>query len=191
MKPTNVLNLLVAVVACAAILLTSNPSLAASPGVEFPGKTCFATSPDGRYLIANIDVERPDQVSYLGDSHALYLFDLKTVSMRKIHRYGRGVTVVWAPDSSALFINERTGSDSSNVFVFLVTGSRKIDVAQELKKKVPNRSILENHHVYVEGVEWAGGQVLKVRVHGYGDRDPNGFELLYEYVVGNGLKRVS
>ncbi len=176
----------------ALILLGAGLSAAAEgPSINFPGPKCGVTSPDGRYIVLNVDSQMDAETRYLGENHALYLLDLKTPTVKRIHPYGRSVSVLWSPRGSALLINDRVGSDSSTVLLVVVgRGAQKIDIGQQLKKKARERSIVANHHVYIEGVEWLAENAMKVKVHGYGDLDPNGFELWYEYMVGGAFKRL-
>jgi len=44
--------------------------------------------------------------------------------------------------------------------------------------------------VFIEGVEWLGKNRLLVKVHGYGDIDPNGFTQHHIYEIGKGFNEM-
>ncbi len=159
-------------------------------GVEFPGRLCSVPSPDGRYLVLNIDREVDSQVRYLGDNHALYLIDLKASRLTRIHPYGRHAKVLWSGSGSALVINDYVGSDFSDAILFVVPGVAGTSIGVELRKSAQGKRIFSNHHVYIEAVEWGPSDTLTIRVHGYGDSDPNGFEHWYQYSPGGNLKEI-
>jgi hypothetical protein len=179
------------VLASLLVCVVGTPRAAETPGAEFPGHRGGLTSPEGRYVVLNIDSQTENQVHYLGDNHALYLVDLKVPSVKRVHAYGRSASVRWSPKGSAFFINDRTGSNSSNVIVFVLARGTALDISKELKKRVQHKSITGNDHVYLEATEWLAENIVKIKVHGYGDVDPKGFELWYEYVIGGPLRHVS
>lgn len=159
--------------------------------VRFPGKETKFLSPNGRYVLINVDSIEEKDVSRLGDNHALYLRDLKHNKEDKIYSYGRYVDVLWSLKGGWLLINDHGGSDYTNSIIFPVSNKgRPVDVKEELRKREgDNKSIFGNHHVYIEGTEWLSENRLKIRVSGYGDVDPGGFTLWYEYVIGDGFKK--
>ncbi len=161
---------------------------AESRSAHYPARSGGLTSPDGRYVLLNIDNETDNQVQYLGDNHALYLIDLKFARLRKVHAYGRSVVVSWSPRGSAFYINDRTGSNSSNVIFYLVSIGKAINLSEEFRQRVTQKSVERNHHVYFEATEWLTENTVKLKIHGYGDVDPNGFELWYEYRPSRGFR---
>jgi len=120
------------------------------------------------------------------------LKDLKNKTNEKLFSYNRYVDVLWSPKGTGLIVNDHGGSDYANSIIFLFNGVRKsIDLkATLLKTMSENKSIFGNHHVYIEGVEWLDENRVKVKISGYGDIDPNGFTLWYEYTIGDGFKRI-
>ena len=63
--------------------------------------------------------------------------------------------------------------NSNNPSVDVLSPALFVDARERLKKQ------LSNHHVYVEAFVWSGSNVLTVKVSGYGDADPTGFEQFY------------
>lgn len=51
-----------------------------------------------------------------------------------------------------------------------------------------NKSTFGNHHVYIESVKWLSENKVKIKISGYGDIDPEGFTLWYEYTFGDGFE---
>lgn len=170
-------------------------SLAAVHGeqlTKFPGKVAMTVSPDGRYEVINKDSLSETEILSMGGNHALYLRNLKTGEERKLYSYGRHVEVLWSPKGTRLLINDYKGSDYSIPIIFSSDGNgNPINIEEQLKKKLKNNpSIFGNHHVYVVGTDWDGENKIKVKIYGYGDVDPNGFTLWYEYTIGDGFRFV-
>ena len=62
---------------------------------------------------------------------------------------------------------------------------------RELRRQMgDNQSIFNNHHVYVTGVGWLGEDKVEIKIWGYGDIDPRGFTLRYEFTIGDGFKKL-
>jgi hypothetical protein len=137
-------------------------------------------SPDGQYSLINIDDEK------IEPSHYILLKNLKTKKEEKLYSYSRYVEILWGPDSKGLILNDHGGSDYTNCIVILLNEKKMvIDIKDQLKKYMgDNQTILGNHHVYIEGIEWLSNKKIKVRIKGYGDIDPDGFVLWYEYSIG-------
>ena len=53
-----------------------------------------------------------------------------------------------------------------------------------------NKSVFGNHHTYIVGTEWFSQNRVKIKIFGHGDIDPNGFTLWYEYLIGDGFKKL-
>src|SRR5947207_9725413 len=63
--------------------------------IRFPGVISQTASPNGRCVLINIDSDNDSQTRYMGANHALYLLNLETTKIEKIHSYGRNVEVLW------------------------------------------------------------------------------------------------
>jgi hypothetical protein len=168
-------------------------SFAAAHGgrlTKFPGRTAMITSPDGKYELINKDSTGEKEVLSLGGNHALYLRNSRTGEEKKIYSYDRHVEVLWSPKGTRLLINDYRGSDYSVPVILSLNGNENpVDIQEQLNKEMKNnRSIFGNHHVYVIGTDWMGENKLKIEIYGYGDVDPNGFTLWYEYTIGDGFK---
>ena len=162
------------------------------PATRFPGVVSQTVSPDGKHVLINIDSEGDSQTAYLGDNHALYLLDLETTKIEKIRSYGRNVEVLWSPKGSALLLSDHRGSDFTDTIIYMLNGKkRQIDMERELRRQMgDNQSIFNNHHVYVTGVGWLGEDKVEIKIWGYGDIDPRGFTLRYEFTIGDGFKKL-
>lgn len=134
--------------------------------------------PSGRHELLVLDDEQ------LGPPHQVFLSDAKTGEVVRLYGYRRTASFLWGPGRPSLAINDHGGSDYSTVVVFLLDPRLQcIDVLREIsQQEVPCRkSILGNHHVYVEALRWLGSEQLLLRAKGYGDVDPDGFECCLAY----------
>lgn len=168
--------------------LSKSFTLASERFSQFPGLS-EASSPDGRYVLRNVDIEKDGEFN-----HQLILRDTKTNTEKTIYSYGRRVDALWSEDSKGLIINDHGGSDYTNCIIFrLEKEIKKHDVKELLTRKSIKykKSIVENHHVYIEGIRWVTNKTIKIRITGYGDVDPEGFSMWYEYTIGNKLKFIA
>lgn len=160
--------------------------------IQFPGEISQIASPNGRYVLVNIDSESEEQTLSLGDNHALYIRDLKTGKEKKIYTYGRHIKTLWSPRGNRLMISDYGGSDYANCIIFFFDTARDpINVQEQLREKMKyNKSIFDNHHVYIVGTKWFSENRVKIKIFGHGNIDPNGFTLWYEYLIGDGFKKL-
>ena len=177
-------------------ILVSLYSFAATAGsqkvMQFPGESSQIASPNGRYVLVNVDSESEEHALALGDNHALYLRDLRTGKEKKIYTYGRKVEALWSPRGNRLMISDYGGCDYANCIIFLFDTARSpIDVQEQLREKMGyNKSIFGNHHPYIVGTEWFSEKRVKIKIFGHGNIDPHGFTLWYEYLIGDGFKKL-
>jgi len=171
-------------------------SFAATAGsqkvMQFPGESSQIASPNGRYILVNVDSESEEHTLALGGNHALYLRDLRTSKEKKIYAYGRKVEALWSPRGNRLMISDYGGSDYANCLIFFFDTERtSIDVQEQLRERMRhNKSIFGNHHVYIVGTEWFSEKRVKIKIFGHGNIDPHGFTLWYEYLIGDGFKKL-
>lgn len=162
--------------------------------IKLPGEVSAIPSPDGKYVLINVDSENEKQSLSLGGNHALYLQNLKTGKQKKIYSYDRYIEILWSPKGSKLLINDHGGSDYSFPIIFLINDNKQpIDVGKQIKENMAmasNQSISGNHHVYIVGTKWLDENRVKIKIYGYGDVDPRGFTLWYEYSIQNGFKSI-
>ena len=171
----------ISIILCLATFVMAKEKL-----TRFPGEISQISSPNKTYLLSNIDDDKSPPY------HTLFLKDLKNNTNEKLFFYNRYVDVLWSPKGTGLIVNDHGGSDYANSIIFLLNGVKKsVDLKATLRQKISeNKSIFGNHHVYIEGMEWVDENRVKVKISGYGDIDPNGFEIWYEYTIGNGFKRI-
>ena len=153
--------------------------------VSFPGIRSEAKSPDGRYLIRNLDDEKRQP------AHALVLRTEDGLQTR-FYEYRRHVDVIWSPASDAFVVNDYEGSDAAHPVLFSKPWHMQpVDLREELLKYLNSKGaakiILDNHHVYLLARRWLSKDEILCRVRGYGDANPNGFSENYIYKVGNGF----
>src|SRR5208282_2683124 len=80
---------------------------------NFPDKKSEITSPDGRYLVQNVDHHEEYR-------HVLFLKNKTTGKTRQVYEYTRGASVVWSPDSRHFAIDDGTGSDCTETKILSV-----------------------------------------------------------------------
>jgi hypothetical protein len=153
---------------------------AADP-VSFPG-AAEAKDPTGRFAIVG---EAP------GGVHALSLKNLKTGAALPLQPYGSSAIVLWAPDGNALAITDRASRDSAMVKIFFSERpGAPVEIGAELDRSFPSMpERTGNRHLYLEAVRWLDAKTLRFRLRGYGDRDPGGFDLLFDYPLGGSVRR--
>jgi hypothetical protein len=79
---------------------------------SFPGPKSELTSPNGRYVIQNVDHNEDYQ-------HFLFLKDKTSGKSRQVYGYGRDASVVWSPDSRHFALNDGAGSDYTETKIFV------------------------------------------------------------------------
>ncbi len=158
--------------------------------VVFPGDS-EVCSPKGAYCIVNKDSTDQKDAIAIGGNHVLILRNKKTGGEEEsIYAYQRRVDVEWSPEGTKLLITDHAGSDYSFPFVLLFeNGRRGINIETELRKQLgSDKSIFENHHVYIEGNKWLSENIILMKIHGYGQVDPQGFVLWYQYDIGGSFR---
>jgi hypothetical protein len=154
--------------------------------IWFPGHS-RAVSPDDRYLIFGVD---SDSEPY----HTVFLEDRRLKTRRNLFNYSRWIELLWNSDSKSFVLNDHAGSDYSECKIIPVDEKAKpIDVWDKILKGIApreQRSLLENHHVYIEAKEWISRDTLKIKVWGYGEVNRSGFTRFYTYDKKLGVRRV-
>ncbi len=181
---------IVAIILCLFFLSWSTLAAFEKRPVRFPGERSQMESPDGRYVLINVDSENKEQILSLGGNHALFLQNSKTGKKEKIYSYDRYVEVLWSPNGRRMIINDYGGSDYAFPIIFSFDGNiESINVEDKVRRELAdNRSIIGNHHVFIIGTEWLGEDKVKIKIYGYGDVDPKGFTLWYEYQISDKFK---
>lgn len=156
--------------------------------VEFPGPQAQLQSPDGRYVVENVDSDKEPH-------HTLRLKNTETGAVRTLCNYPRHVTVLWSPDGKKLAVNDYAGSDFSKILIFSADQDSPAqdvgaELLQSLKDSPDRRSLADNHHVYFAVSSWEGNDAVKLKVWGHGEVDPKGFSRLYQYTLGGSFQRV-
>jgi Tol biopolymer transport system component len=173
----------------AALLLLSLRLANAGEFISFPGEKPEVLSPNGKFIIYNIDSLN------MSPNHILVLIDKRNkLNISKLYGYSRSVDVSWSPDGTKFLLNDHGGSDFTNCFIYALDNSIAIiNIKDEAKKKEPylHNMLRENHHAYIEGVEWINNMEIKLKAHGYGDKSPDGFSFLYGYKLGGGFKSMN
>jgi hypothetical protein len=165
-----------------ALLLVAAAGAAASPPdpVSFPGAAA-AKDPTGRYAVV------PAAES---GRRELLLRDEKSGATRSLLSFGRSATVFWSPDGGALAVTDRRTSSRATTLLFFADKPGAVDLSAELSRALgPLPEQTGNDHVYLEVVRWLDAKKLRLRLRGYGARDPDGFDELFDYELGGRFRR--
>lgn len=154
--------------------------------VSFPGSRAEVKSPDGHFLVRNVDslTRQP--------AHVLLLIDTKTGQKTQVYGYGRHVDILWSPGSSAFAVNDYEGSSESHPLLFTSPWTGEpVDLRKQLLSYFRTRSktdiMLENHHVYLVAERWLTNNKILCRLNAYGDTNPKGISRDYVYTIGIGF----
>jgi len=154
----------------------------------FPGTDHEVMSPDG---VHSVVWEEP-RVNDPEFTHHLLMHDKRTSRSIPLMPFIRNVRVEWTPSGRYVAVTCRCGSDFSDVSVFdAVHPGKGVAVTKELQRRLGRILVLDNHHAYVETLGWLDDTALRIRVWGYGERNPKGFEWEYVFELGGGARRVS
>jgi len=154
--------------------------------ISFPEHS-RAVSPDGRYSITGVYSESEPY-------HTVFLDDRQLKTRRELFSYSRSIELLWNPDGKSFVLNDYAGSDYSECkIIFVDEKAESIDVWDKIVKGIApreQRSLLENHHVYIAAREWVSRDAVKVKVWGYGEVNRSGFIRFYTYDKKLGVRRV-
>jgi hypothetical protein len=157
---------------------------AAPPPVNFPG-TAEAKDPTGRYTVVAV---APN--GYGAGVHELLLKTVQTGQTRPLLAFSSAATVFWSPDGNAIAVTDRKSADASTVLLYFPDRPGEIDLDGALQKALgplPERT--GNEHVFLEVVRWLDAKRLRLRLHGFGTRDREGFTELFDYELNGRFKR--
>jgi len=159
---------------------------ATQPVQSFPGGRTTSKSPNGRYLIRNIDFDGSSP------AHRLLLEDRSNKTSIQLFSYDRSVDILWSPSGSKLILNDYGGSDFTDAYVILLDdSSRRIKVTEELRTKYPSSArIFSNDHLYLAGVAWIDEKTIRIKVSGYGGVDPKGYEAFFTYTLDGAIRTI-
>jgi hypothetical protein len=172
---------------CIAVILAFEVVAQAAPFVVFP-KAGQLPSPDGRFVVRNIDREAPLS-EYVGAFHSLFLEETASGLSRKLCDYVGVAAVAWAKNDS-IIVTQYVSKQTSRALVFAASDSRDPVVIDKssLTRLVPaylRPPLRENDHVFVEASR-VEGETLTLRVWGYGKHDAEGFRWICEYSLLQG-----
>jgi hypothetical protein len=173
---------------CLLAVVSIAASAASRKLTEFMGAQAQLRSPDGRYVVENVDSDKEPH-------HTLLLKNTETGAVRTLCNYSRHVTVLWSPDRKKFSVNDYAGSDFSKILIFSADQESPpqdigAELLQSLKDSPDRRSLADNHHVYFAVSSWEENDAVKLKAWGHGEVDPKGFSRLYQYSLGGSFRRV-
>ena len=175
------------VLLCIAAIVALKTVALAEPFVVFP-KAGRLPSPNRRFVVLNVDREAPLS-EYVGTFHSLVLEETTTGHARKLCDYVGVAAVAWA-QNKFIIVTQYLSKRTSRAVIFAADDSRHpvvIDQPQ-LINSVPitlRPQLRENDHVFVEASR-IDGEILTLRVWGYGKHDTAGFRWRCEYSLSEG-----
>jgi hypothetical protein len=152
--------------------------------ISFPSAQSEAKSPNGRYLIRNLDDEKQEP------AHNLRLINTTNGLATKIYSYGRHVDILWSPASNAFVVNDYEASNASRPVLFVEPWTAPVDLRQKLVDFLSARhegGFLENDHVYISVEKWINAGEILCKATGYGEVNAKGFSKHYIYKIGTGF----
>ena len=172
---------------CVAAVIAFSIGVQAAPFVLFP-KAGELASYDGRFVVRNID-PGAHRSEYVGTFHSLFLEEMASGRTRKLCDYVGVAAVTWTKNDW-LIVTEYLSKRTSRALIFAADNSREPVVIDQplLTNLVPLKlrpQLRENDHVFVEAMQ-VEGDMLTVRVWGYGKHDTDGFRWLCEYSLLEG-----
>jgi hypothetical protein len=174
-------NLAKAVLVAFALVTTIGYSQASI--AKFPGKISKVISPDGRYILRNVDnLKEP--------YHSIFLEDKKTGAKRKVYDYGRSVAIVWAPNSKLFAINDYAGSNLADTYILSVEQPiPTIDVQKEITRKVSSFQQHKWDHDYFGVSRWIDDRRVSVYFWGHGGSPSTEFCECYVYTLNGSVQK--
>jgi hypothetical protein len=153
-------------------------AVALASQVLFPGSVHRVASPAGRHVVI-WEEPRPGDREY---THRLWLGTQGAGDGQVVMEFFRHATVEWSASGRYFVVTCWCGSDFAAVSLFDVDDPKHpLDVGQELQRRVGHLAVLDNHHAYVEAMGWSTGSSLELRLWGYGEEHPGGFERRYNF----------
>jgi hypothetical protein len=151
-------------------------------GRRFPGKKPELASPDGRWVLQNVDRDQEPH-------HSIFLKDKTTGKTRKICDYGRSASVIWSPDSRHFALNDYAGSNYAEASIITVDETRPTIKLQDV--------ILDKYgaatdwgHEYFGTVRWLDAQRVVIHDWGHKDEPPLGDSCVcYVYALGGSVRK--
>jgi hypothetical protein len=146
--------------------------------ILFPGPVEKFPSPDGRHMVL-WEKPRPGDEEY---THRLRLGARGSPASRVVMEFFRHAMVEWSPSSRYFVVTCWCGSNFAAVTLFDIEDpGHPLDVGGELQRRVGHLVVLDNHHSYVEAMRWSEPSKLELRLWGYGEQNPEGFERRYAF----------
>jgi hypothetical protein len=147
--------------------------------VNFPS-AAEARDPSGRYAV----------MRSAPGARELSLRTLAGGPSRRLVGFERGASVFWSPDGAALAITVRGGAAGDTVFLILPGKPGETNLATVLAHDLgPLPEQTGNRTVRLEVVRWLDARRLRVRLRGFGTRDPQGFDELFDFELGGRFRR--
>lgn len=151
--------------------------------VAFPGASA-APDPTGRYAVELAAGE--------GGRRELRLKVLASGAARPLLALPHSATAWWSPDGNALALAVRRDADHGTVLLFFPDRPGETDLAAELSRALgPLPELTENRRVFLEVVRWRDAKRLRLRLRGFGNRDPDGFDELFDYDLAGRFRRAN
>ena len=149
------------------------PALFATQPKAFPGNGALR-SPDGRFVLVNIDPENADPI--LGEAHAIYLLDLKAGATRRLLVYARHIDACFSPDGTHLLLTDWLNSDGAEVRLYhLGANAERISLERwiaPLKRQSPQRRHAQRR--YLQALGWEDARTFRLLWWGYGPEGRGG-----------------
>ena len=159
------------------LMLVIIPCVSITQVIKFP-PTDSTSDPTRRYLIKWKEATDSSK-------HSLILRNLKNGQWRKILEFGRHSDFLWAPDGNAFAIIDWVGSNCSEAWIGFPN-----DSSRHVNLEYHSPQVEKNDHVYYEILSWHNSSSVLLKIKGYGEHDPKGFEKYFEADLQGHLKEI-
>lgn len=120
-------------------------------------------SPDGTFvLFEKTGVNDPQ----------LWIEDTRTHRRTKLFDIASTLTAGWSADSAAFYVNDHSGSDEEQAYIYDAATLKRVDVGARILAADEKSRSFSKGHAYFEVQRWEGNPEVAVRFFGHTDEPP-------------------
>jgi len=140
-------------------------------------------SPDGTFVLYEKQgVDEPQ----------LWIEDTRTHRRTKLFDIASTLTAGWSADGSAFYVNDHSGSDEEQAYIYDVATLKRVDAGVRIVAADAKTRPFSKGHAYFEVERWADNQEVAVRFFGHTDEPPvTHFDFRYRVSRTGAVKKLS
>jgi|GEM_PF-4272266 hypothetical protein len=136
-------------------------------------------SPDKRWILIAPPPSKPDQKRMLLVRRSGQKSDIL------IRRYERSIRVEWAPDSSAFFLNDESGSNVTDASIYWPGHTNSLELGDAILVQDTEAKAIPADHAYLQARRWIDSSTVLVEYCGHNSGVPaQRFDFLYRIAIG-------